>query len=96
MRKLGLHKAAEQVLPDTPPFPDRLDYLWDWFIHLDPGLPVNGWAPVTVTWESLAAWSAVMRVELEPWEAEVLVALGTFRAALQAERDGSNGNSHGH
>ena len=41
--------------------------------------------PSVVTWEGLRAWSGLMRVSLEPWEAMTLARLGELRAGILAE-----------
>lgn len=38
-----------------------------------------------MTWQGVRAWAIVMRVDLEPWEAEVIVTLGNLRVNLHAE-----------
>lgn len=79
-------KIIEPV-PEGPPFPEELDYLWSWLGQITMGLSVSGMAPPTVSWEAIRAWQALMGIaEIEPWEAEVLVQLGMLRAGIQAER----------
>lgn len=73
-------------MPDGPPFPELLDYLWEWFNEILLGLEQNGMGPVTVSWQSLECWCSQMRVEIEPWEARALVWLGTIRANIQSEK----------
>ena len=49
------------------------------------GLPAGGFGPALLSWETLRAWAAFMRVELRPWEALALVRLGNLRARVIAE-----------
>ncbi len=73
--------------PNTPPFPEELDYLWDWFLELFQGVVHNGMAEPTVTWEALRAWQIACDIgPIEPWEAKVLVALGSMRARVMSEK----------
>lgn len=49
------------------------------------GLASNGFGPPLVTWEALKAWSEFVTIQLEPWEARVLVTLGYKRAVIESE-----------
>lgn len=51
------------------------------------GLQGNGMAVPGITWEGLTAWCALMRIVLEPWEAQALVRLGALRASVLSESD---------
>ena len=87
MEKFGLKPKQPIVTPDDgPPFPAPLLYLWNWFIEHMAGLPVNGVAVPVVTWESLAAWSRLMHIRLEPWEAIEMIELGALRASVQMKK----------
>jgi hypothetical protein len=79
--KLGI-KPKVAPAPDGPPFPAALAYLWRMFAELVIGLPSGGFGPAVVTWETLRAWCALMRVTLRPWEALALVRLGEVRARV--------------
>lgn len=66
-----------------PPFPDELDYLWEWFREISFGLNPNGLVPALVGWRDIRAWRAEMDIgPLEPWEARALVELGLLRASI--------------
>lgn len=86
MAALGWKKAAAEVLPDPPPFPSELSYLWSWYCQHSMGVAVNGMAPAVVTWEGVAAWSRLMGIDLEPWEAMTMIRLGHLRANTEAEK----------
>lgn len=47
-------------------------------------------APVTVSWEALRAWTQLMAIDLDPWEAAVLVDLGQRRAVIEMEASKRN------
>lgn len=83
--KMGI---KPKVVPVTegPPFPDDLDYLWAWFQDHSLGVMQNGNGPATVTWDGLSAWSRLVRVALEPWEARTMVRLGVLRANIISEK----------
>jgi hypothetical protein len=70
-----------------PDFPSELRYLWEWFCQLSGGLDSSGFSAPKVTWESLRAWRAEMRLVLLPWESVTLVNIGTVRANVSAEDD---------
>ncbi len=86
MAALGWDKSAAEVMPDPPPFPFEVGYLWAWFCQYAKGLPVNGMAPASATWEGVAAWAALMRIDMEPWEANVMIDLGLLRSNVVAEK----------
>lgn len=75
----------EELVPEGPPFPDLLDYLWSWFAEISLGLAVSGMAPPVVTWADVAAWRAQTGEVVEPWEARAIVSLGSLRAGIAAE-----------
>ena len=74
-------KPKVSIVPDGPPFPDPLDYIWQAFCEIVFGLDINGFAPSPVTWTALADWSALTGTPLEPWESRALVMLGATRVA---------------
>lgn len=86
-----------ELVDDRPPLPEPLAYLWGWFNQHSYGLSSGGMGPSTVTWEGLAAWSALMKIEMEPWESFVMVRLGYLRALIQSEeKPKTNGNQNPH
>lgn len=70
-----------------PPFPQPLEYLWLLFVEIADGLEANGWVPPVVTWQSLAAWSQLTGISLQPTEALALVRLGAIRASVIGKPD---------
>jgi len=49
-------------------------------------MSANGMVPPRISWETLRAWQACMRIDaIEPWEAECIIHLGTIRASVQSE-----------
>jgi hypothetical protein len=88
-------KGAADIMPEAPPFPYELTYLWNWFTEIASGLQGNGWGAPVVTWEALRAWAEFMRVGLEPWEASALIRVGLVRADALAPKvkkvDGGQG-----
>lgn len=78
---LGIKGAAAVADPESPPFPEPLEYLWTMFMQHAAGLVPVSEGYSRVTWESLRAW----RVELLSWEADVLISLGNIRANVGAE-----------
>jgi len=82
----GRAKAPPPV-PEGPPFPEELDFLWTWFRELSQGLVHNGMMQPTVTWEAIRAWQLACDIgPIEPWEARTLVQLGLLRANILAEK----------
>lgn len=74
------------LIPNPPPFPEPLEYLWDWFAQISIGLPINGMTPPTLSWDTLHAWVLLTGLgPLEPWEAQALVQLSMMRAGIQSE-----------
>lgn len=56
------------VLPEPPPIPGSLRYLWNWFCDLASGRGAR--APLA--WAEVDAWARLNGVTLRPWEARVL------------------------
>ena len=79
-------KGKKVIVPDAPPFPLALNYLWRYFIEHSMGVSQNGMGPALVTWEGLRAWCELMRITLEPWESLALVRLGQCRARVDSEK----------
>lgn len=80
-------KKPVEVIPEKPPFPDELEYVWRWYGELASGLVANGFGPPMVTWEAIRAWREEMDIgPVEPWEAKCLVDLGVLRATVSAEK----------
>jgi hypothetical protein len=50
------------------------------------GMASSGMSYPTITWEGLCAWSLLMHVTLEPWEAELMVDLSARRASISSEK----------
>lgn len=84
MAGFRIAKAAVVVAP-PPPFPLELDFLWEWYIDVSSGLPINGMVAPTISWDTLKAWQDLARIELEPWQAQTLVRLGSLRVSIQME-----------
>jgi hypothetical protein len=93
MGRKPIKKAV--VIDDAPSVPEELDYLWRWFNEILMGIAPSGLAPATVTWEALAAWSAITQEILEPWEASTLVVLGQMHAALSIKPKTKPGKANG-
>jgi hypothetical protein len=80
-------RDVTDLIPEEPPYPEELDYLFRWFMEITFGLPSNGFGPALVTWEALIAWQSLMDIgPLEPWEAKTLVDLGMLRAQVASEK----------
>ncbi|MCP1832837.1 hypothetical protein [Bradyrhizobium sp. USDA 4545] len=77
--------AVEEVGPEPPDCPDPLAYLWVWFLKHSLGLSSGGEGFPRVTWEGVEAWARQMRIDLEPWEAELMVELGNLRTGIHNE-----------
>jgi hypothetical protein len=73
------------VVPEGPPFPDELEYLWKWFNDLSLGIAANGMAPVQVTWIDVEMWAAATKRSPTVWEKRALVTLGFTRARVASE-----------
>jgi hypothetical protein len=79
-------KSKEEVAPEPPAFPYLLGYVWGWFEEILDGLAANGFAPPMVTWADIGWWSELTGNALEPWEARLLVKLGSVRAIAVSEK----------
>ncbi len=81
-----MKQAAALAAPEGPPFPEPLDYLWSWFVGHSAGMASGGMSYPVITWEGLRAWSLQMRVDLEPWEADLMINLSCIRSNVHAEK----------
>lgn len=79
-------KKAEEIVPQSPPFPGDLEYLYGHFGEIIIGTASNGMGPLQITWETIRAYRVEMRVDLEPWESLALVRMGHARAVIESER----------
>lgn len=70
----------------APALPFQIAYLWEHFRQIDQGLSGNGFGPPLIAWSDLAAFCALMRIELRPWEAQALVVLSVIRANIDATK----------
>jgi hypothetical protein len=82
-----MKKAADRLEVEGPPFPELLGYLWSWFSQHSMGLAPAGEGFPVITWEGLETWTRIMQIDdLDPWEAEAMVALSVTRANIHAEQ----------
>ncbi len=88
-------KGKKEIIPEGPPFPADLGYLWELFVGHSLGLSANGMGPALVTWEGLHAWCELMGHELEHWEALALVRLGHLRAVIESENASKDRSPNG-
>lgn len=84
-KRLGRGSGASSTVLHRPA-PAPVDYLWSWFWDILAGVPASGMAPAAIGWPDLVAWSQIMNVRLEPWEARLIVQLGTLRASVLASK----------
>jgi hypothetical protein len=75
------------LVQEGPPFPEALDYLWLWFCQHSMGIAATGMGYPVITWEGLRAWGLQMRIDIEPWEADVMMNLSCIRANVHAEKE---------
>jgi hypothetical protein len=61
------------------------EYLWNWFCQISMGISSAGFGVPAVTWENVQCWKTLMRVEIDPWEAALMVRLGQLRASILSE-----------
>lgn len=55
-----------------PGLPDRIWYLWQWYLELAPGRQPSMSGPV-LTWESVDAWARLTGTDVLPHEARGLL-----------------------
>jgi hypothetical protein len=83
---LGKKKTAALIDPEGPSFPEALGYVWLWFMQHSMGLAATGMSHPVITWEGLWAWSQLLRIELQPWEVDLMMQLSCIRANVHAEQ----------
>ena len=74
------------LIPDAPPFPDALEYLWRYFADILNGCGSNGWGPPEITWRDLQAWSEMTGNTIEPWECAALMRLSAVYVRINSAK----------
>jgi len=59
----------------TPALPAAAAHVWDWFAELAGQRTMGPMAPNPLTWGDVAAWAALTRRTVRPWEARLVMAL---------------------
>ena len=65
--------VRDELAADQPS--DRARYLWEWYIEIR-SASANGMTN-SITWAVLKEWSAIMQVNIKPWEARTLILMDT-------------------
>jgi hypothetical protein len=73
--KRGRATAAQRRLLDGPPFPESLDYLWEWHMELARTRNYNMNGPEPLTYPAVDAWARLTGREPEPYEVDALFRL---------------------
>jgi hypothetical protein len=60
---------------DGPEYPELLEPVWHDFLHLSRGRTSNGFGANLLTWTDIAEWQRLTRIDLSPWQVDLLVAL---------------------
>lgn len=75
---------------DGPEFPELLAHIWNVFLQLHTSRPAGGVGPGAITESEMRAWMQNHRVDLLPWECEVIKMLdNVYMRSISRER--SNG-----
>lgn len=61
-----------QALEDAPTIPEGVEPVWVWFLELHSTRGSNGMGANPISYQELAAWSALTRTTLSPWEVKML------------------------
>lgn len=77
---------AEQIVPEPPPIPREIAYLYFLFGEFCFALEQNGMGPAAATWQNLESWAELMRRYLDPWEFFAIVRLCHARAVIHGEK----------
>ena len=73
-------------IPEPPEIPPEAENLWAWFWQLRTAQPSAGFGPAPLSFGEMDAWRRVTGNPLEPWQAEVLLAMDAAFLAAQAKR----------
>jgi hypothetical protein len=78
-----------------PPFPPALDYIWQAYWRLARRRGSNGFGPNPISWVEIDAFLRHTRIDLAPWEIEIIEALDDLERAEHArsQSDSSPGKS---
>ena len=61
-----------EAIPQEPPFPDSLGYLWDWYEELAYSRSSSGFGPNPITYVDIEAWGRLCSVDLSRWEVQTI------------------------
>jgi hypothetical protein len=73
-----------------PPFPDRLAYLWETFLHIHSGRSYGANGPNPLSWPDIKAWDDLMQAGLKEWEVRVIKALDLLWLRVMGEARNDN------
>lgn len=82
---LGRRKKVATLSDVKPDLPRAVEHLWFWFLEISLGLDCGGGGYPSVTWQGIDAWARLTGRAIAPWEAMVLVRLGSLRVSIAAE-----------
>lgn len=60
-----------RVIKAFPEFPNRLDYLWEWFLELN-ATRQSGMSANPISWSEIEAFSQGLGLTIKPWERRLL------------------------
>ena len=92
---MDLAEALERFGMELPDVPEGFEHLWDWFWELASGRGSNGFGPLPLSWESMAAWAGIAGVPLAPWLARIFRRMDTAWLSEQAKQTSKTRQANG-
>lgn len=74
----------DEDLNEDPP--DRLAYLWAWFVELNSCRQSNGYGSLPISHLEICAWQTLSQRQLEKWEVGALRRLDQAYLVQESER----------
>lgn len=73
-------------VPQEPPFPEGLRYLWRWYQSLSLGRGSSGFGgPNPLSFLEVAAWAQLTGVQIDRWELEIIKSIDVMYLASFAD-----------
>ena len=76
-----------------PVLDSRIAHIWQWFVDLDASRASGGFGPSPITYSDIAAYQAVTREVIEPWEARAIRSIDDAILSASAKKASANGGT---
>lgn len=78
-------------LKDAPELPEGVSYIWQWFHAIARRRTSSGFGPNPITHQDIVAYAQLYRVDIDPWEAELICSIDDLFLASLQKKEGKDG-----